>query len=178
MTISLNEHLILGILTEGPQHGYRIEQIIAERGMRQWSEVGFSSLYYILDKLEKKGLATSKASIGKEKKEYQITTRGKEVLKQATYELICQRKPANTHLMTALATSFSLDDDELVAALLQRKENLEADLAVMHHTATRSQHNTPIAQRLFHLGQVLLVAELEWINQEIIAYQGGKTRDI
>jgi len=81
-------------------------------------------------------------------------------------------------MRATLATSFSLDDDELVAALLQRKENLEADLAVMHHTATRSQHNTPIAQRLFHLGQVLLVAELEWINQEIIAYQGGKTRDI
>ena len=76
MVISLNEQLILGILTEGPQHGYHIEQVITERGMRQWSDIGFSSIYYILDKLEKKGLADSKSSKGKEKKEYQITDKG------------------------------------------------------------------------------------------------------
>ena len=40
MGISLNEQLILGILTEGPQHGYHIEQVITERGMRQWSDIG------------------------------------------------------------------------------------------------------------------------------------------
>lgn len=54
MTISLTEQLILGILAEGPQHGYHIEQIIKERDMRKWTDVGFSSIYYTLDKLEKK----------------------------------------------------------------------------------------------------------------------------
>ena len=36
MTISLTEQLILGILLEEPQHGYHIEQVIKERGMRTW----------------------------------------------------------------------------------------------------------------------------------------------
>ena len=54
MDISLTELLLLGILAEKPQHGYHIEHLIEERGMRKWTEVGFSSIYYILARLEKK----------------------------------------------------------------------------------------------------------------------------
>ena len=44
MTIgtSLTEELILGILAEQPRHGYQIEKLIEERGMRKWTDVGFS----------------------------------------------------------------------------------------------------------------------------------------
>ena len=94
--ISPNEHLILGILTEGPQHGYRIEQIINERGMRKWTELGFSSIYYILEKLEKKGLVASKPSRGKEKKEYQISQLGLEELRKARLERLSQPKPTHS----------------------------------------------------------------------------------
>lgn len=173
MAISLNEQLILGILTEGPQHGYHIEQVITERGMRQWSDIGFSSIYYILDKLEKKGLTDSKSSKGKEKKEYQITDKGVEALKEATLEMICERKPTNTHFMTGFATSFLLDNEELIVALSKRKENLETDLSNMLHERENSQHHAPIAQQLFSLGQTLTLAELDWINQEIHLLQGG-----
>ena len=54
---SLTEELILGILAEQPHHGYQIEKLIVDRGMRKWTDVGFSSIYYVLEKLEKKGLA-------------------------------------------------------------------------------------------------------------------------
>ena len=78
MTIgtSLTEELILGILAEQPCHGYQIEKLIEERGMRKWTDVGFSSIYYILEKLEKKGLAESVPTKGKDKKEYKITKSG------------------------------------------------------------------------------------------------------
>ena len=33
-----------------------IEHVIEERGMRDWTEIGFSSIYYLLKKLEKEGL--------------------------------------------------------------------------------------------------------------------------
>ena len=49
------ELAILGLIAEQPRHGYQIEQVIEERGMRNWTEIGFSSIYYLLKKLEKAG---------------------------------------------------------------------------------------------------------------------------
>lgn len=53
------ELAILGLLVEQPRHGYEIEQVITERGMRDWTEIGFSSIYYVLGRLEKAGFVTS-----------------------------------------------------------------------------------------------------------------------
>jgi DNA-binding PadR family transcriptional regulator len=50
------ETAILTLLAEQPRYGYEIEQIIAERGMREWTEIGFSSIYNLLKKLEREGL--------------------------------------------------------------------------------------------------------------------------
>jgi len=50
------ELAILSLIAQQPRHGYEIEQVIEERGMRDWTEVGFSSIYYLLNKLEKDSL--------------------------------------------------------------------------------------------------------------------------
>ena len=49
------ELMILGLLAERPRHGYEIEEVIEARGMREWTAIGFSSIYYLLNKLEKGG---------------------------------------------------------------------------------------------------------------------------
>ena len=41
------ELAILSLIAEQPRHGYQIDQVIQERGMREWTEVGFSSIYYL-----------------------------------------------------------------------------------------------------------------------------------
>ena len=53
------ELAILSLIAEVPSHGYKIEQTIETRGMREWTEIGFSSIYYLLKKLEKAGLMES-----------------------------------------------------------------------------------------------------------------------
>ena len=121
----------------------------------------------ILDKLEKKGLATATSGKGKEKKEFQITKEGLEALKANSKKLISERRPANAHLMTGLATAYLLDDKELRAAFFKRKEKLEDDLADMQSKQNKEQHKAPIAQQLFSLSQTLLEAELDWIKQEL-----------
>ncbi|MDZ4159188.1 MAG: helix-turn-helix transcriptional regulator, partial [Anaerolineaceae bacterium] len=50
------ELAILSLLVERALHGYEIERIIQERGIRDWTEIGFSSIYYLLKKLKNKGL--------------------------------------------------------------------------------------------------------------------------
>jgi DNA-binding PadR family transcriptional regulator len=54
-TLTNTELAILGLVAERPKHGYQIEQDIAGRGMREWTEIGFSSIYYVLNKLEAAG---------------------------------------------------------------------------------------------------------------------------
>ena len=71
------ELAILSLVAEAPRHGYEIEQIIEERGMREWTEIGFSSIYYLLKKLEKVDCVESELILtqgrGKARRVYQIT---------------------------------------------------------------------------------------------------------
>ena len=53
------ELAVLSLLAEKPMHGYQIEQTIQSRGMREWTEIGFSSIYYILEKLHSRGCVES-----------------------------------------------------------------------------------------------------------------------
>ncbi|MHA1364622.1 MAG: PadR family transcriptional regulator [Candidatus Freyarchaeota archaeon] len=45
---------ILGIVNEKPRHGYEIEKIIDHRGIRNWVDIRFSSVYNTLSRLERK----------------------------------------------------------------------------------------------------------------------------
>ena len=54
------EMLVLGLVAEMPRHGYQLEQVIEERGMREWTQIGFSSIYFVLSKLETMKLVAAK----------------------------------------------------------------------------------------------------------------------
>ncbi|MDT4951314.1 MAG: hypothetical protein QOJ37_3909, partial [Pseudonocardiales bacterium] len=53
------ELALLGLLAEQSRHGYQLEAVIAERGVREWTSLAFSSIYYQLNKLESRGLVAS-----------------------------------------------------------------------------------------------------------------------
>ena len=167
MKLSLSEQLILGILSEQARHGYDIEKIIIERGMRKWAVVGFSSIYYVLERLEEKGLATGDDTQGNEKKQYSITNGGVSVLKAETKKRIAERMPANTHFMTGLATSNLIGASELAKSLEQRKVELASDLEALKDKQFTIENMPQSARRLLELGETLLEAELRWINKEL-----------
>ena len=58
------ELAILSLVVETPRHAYEIERVIAERGMRDWTDVGFSSIYYLLAKMERAGLVEARLAEG------------------------------------------------------------------------------------------------------------------
>jgi len=167
MKTTLTEQLILGILSESPQHGYNIEKLFEKRGMLKWTDIGLSSIYYVLEKLEKKGLATSEDTIGKEKKLYHITKTGMQVLQDETKNLIAIRKPSNTHLMTGLSNSHIITEDEMKNSLKERKKQLEEDLNSLQVKMSNDEKLPVLAQRLFSLSKTLIKSELEWINKEL-----------
>ncbi len=101
--ISNIESVVLGLICEKPLYGYEIDKIIDERNMRNWTEIAFSSVYYVLKKLEKKKLIIGKIKSVKGKpsqKIFSVTPDGKKVMKDKVKELISE--------MERLITRFDL----------------------------------------------------------------------
>jgi DNA-binding PadR family transcriptional regulator len=84
------ELAILSLIVEKPRHGYELEVVIEQRGMREWTEVGFSSIYYLLKKLEKEGLVVGRLEQlpgrGPARKVYQATPAGRAAWQEAAVD--------------------------------------------------------------------------------------------
>jgi DNA-binding PadR family transcriptional regulator len=86
--------LLLGLVAEMPRHGYELEQVIDQRSMREWSQIGFSSIYFVLGKLEARGLiaAGREASSGsKSRKVYSISGAKRLKLRRETHAALSIR---------------------------------------------------------------------------------------
>jgi DNA-binding PadR family transcriptional regulator len=95
--INEREAAVLGLLCENPLYGYTIEKIIEERGMRHWTEIGFSSIYYVLKRLEAKNLITSSCTQQEGKpsrKVYTITEDGLSMMQSTVRSLLTR----HTHI--------------------------------------------------------------------------------
>jgi DNA-binding PadR family transcriptional regulator len=79
--LTIPELSILSLIVERDSHGYELEALIQERGMRNWTEIGFSSIYHILGVLESGTLIRSRTETapgkGPARKVYQATDKGR-----------------------------------------------------------------------------------------------------
>ena len=73
------EFALLQIIEEKqPVSGYEINKLIEDRGYRQWTDIGTTSIYVGLEKLSRKGLTsvyldTGKKGKGPAPKKYRLT---------------------------------------------------------------------------------------------------------
>ena len=76
--------IVLGLLAESPTHPYDLEKKIEDRGYREWTVIGFSSIYSILKGLEKQCLVEVSSEVVKSRTRriYQLTPQGRDLLKQ------------------------------------------------------------------------------------------------
>jgi DNA-binding PadR family transcriptional regulator len=121
--INEREAAVLGLLYEKPLYGYTIEKIIEERGMRHWTDIGFSSIYYVLKRLESRNFIESSCQQQEDKpsrKVYTITGTGRCILKEKTKLLLSQSKRIASPFDLGLAHLHLLSDAEAVACLKDR----------------------------------------------------------
>ena len=77
------EIVVLGLLAEEPMYGYDLLERFRERGMGFWTELSRASVYQVLKRLERDGLATGKTQEGREgpdRRVYRITRAGRDRL--------------------------------------------------------------------------------------------------
>jgi len=173
--INEREAAILGLLCEKPLYGYTIEKIIEERGMRHWTDIGFSSIssiYYILKRLESRNLIESSYKQQDNKtsrKVYTITQEGEHQMKVKVISLLSQNQRILSPFDLGVAHLHFLSATETIACLNERIKAL--DKAIEHIKAHHIQHEK-IKKPYFLLALsdralIHLCAEKSWVEKFI-----------
>jgi DNA-binding PadR family transcriptional regulator len=165
------ELAILSLVAETPRHGYEIERTIKQRGMREWTEIGFSSIYYLLKKLERAGYVGSELipthGRGSARRTFQVTLAGRAALNESTLAALSQPKPSYPSILLGMANLPNVPQDRALAALRSYREGLADRL---EHVEARNKSQGPLPdhiEMLFDYSLTMLEAEKNWVEKII-----------
>jgi len=167
------ELTILSLVAEGARYGHEIQQLIDERGLREWLTVGFSSIYYILNKLEQQNLVSSELrSEGRTpaRKVYRMTEAGRGVLQTAVSDLLRQPRSIGNGFELGLANMYVLKPRQVYKVLSDHQQDLEQRLQAIEQSwqAHQRDDEADVAQHISALythSIALMQAELDWLTQ-------------
>jgi DNA-binding PadR family transcriptional regulator len=180
--LSNAEISILSLIAEKPRHGYELEQVIEERGMRNWTEVAFSSIYFLLNDLVKKELAKSSlqpaAGRGPAKKVFNATPKGHLALHEGIFQSIAVAEHDNQRFLLGLSCLPLLTDAEVEDAFNQRIAFLNGKVAEFSTHPAMTQPNFPLHVRaMFEYSLTLIQSELNWSQDFLKSYLKGKAKN-
>jgi DNA-binding PadR family transcriptional regulator len=166
------ELAVLSIIAEGPIYGYDIQTVITQRGLRAWTNIGVSSMYYVLEKLERQGLIESKGAPhleGAARRQYRITPAGFGVLQTAVADLLSTPREHANDFELGLANLHVLRPAQIRTAFITYRQELVSRLAQARERWRKLKENKPPFNVDAILGHhvALLEAELTWIKDFI-----------
>ncbi len=172
------ELLLLGLVAEMPRHGYELDQVIEQRGMRQWTQIGFSSIYFVLGKLQGLGLVTAKKPAGaragtKARKVYSVTPAGRRALAAQTVAALRDVQPAYSSVLLGMINWPALKRERALEALQARSRAIEAEQARLGAIQVERQPLPDYVEALFEYSLGQLRAEVEWVSRTL-AYMTSK----
>lgn len=170
-----SELLVLGLVAEMPRHGYELEQIIEQRGMREWTQIGFSSIYFVLAKLEKKNLVKAETpTTAKAKKRFRLTRTGEKTLISQTQLALSNVRPCYSSLLMGMIHWPVLTRDQAIGGLRERSVAVEEELARFKNIHFDQQPMPDYMDTMFDFSIGQLKAEAKWITKTL-AYMQTKT---
>jgi PadR family transcriptional regulator PadR len=167
-----SEIVILGLLLEKDMYGYELEELIRERGIRNWTEIAFSSIYGVLAKLEGQGLLQSrfeKERGSPRRKIYSVGANTRALLLEEFKRLLGAPRRSPSEFDIGMANSRFLPTRELVAAL---ERNLRA-LREERRALRELYEEDPEIEKYRHVAALftrplkVMEAEIEWLEEEI-----------
>jgi DNA-binding PadR family transcriptional regulator len=117
----------MGLLAESPSHPYELNKKIQDRGYREWTEIGFSSIYSILKQLEKQDLVDVSEAVEKSRTRtiYQLTPLGTQTLVREIKRILVSPKRPIAEWDLGLAYMFGLlSYEEQIQHLEARKADI------------------------------------------------------
>lgn len=163
------ELAILGLVVEQPRHGYEIDQVIQVRGMRNWTEIGFSSIYYLLKKLQAEGLVDARVEAGQAKgpnrNVYRATREGRYAWKRETRRALATPQRQYPDIFLGLAGMPGLEPGQVAAALTEHLKGLEERLDEVARARRRSGPDLPChVEAMFTYSEAMIEAEKVWVS--------------
>jgi DNA-binding PadR family transcriptional regulator len=165
------EIALLQIITENKEiSGYEINQLLIERGYRQWAGIGTTSIYVGLKKLEKKGLLnsfvdTKKQGKGPLPKKFKVNSKGTVRFKDEIKNiLIYSREKERFDL--GIGSFPVLENSEVIECLIKRKKFLEDTLRIVFDKYNSQGGNKlPLqARALFQHSFVTIKEDIKFID--------------
>ena len=163
------ELAVMSLLAEEPMHGYQIEQMVEERGMRDWTNIGFSSIYYILEKLGKIGWLDNVLKQGQGKgparQIFYLTPSGEIAWKKAVIDAISHPHRSSSNFQLGLANLLYLEKEEITSALKENvKELQQRHQYVLNRFASYGDNLPWNVSAMFDLSLTQIRTEMNWIK--------------
>jgi DNA-binding PadR family transcriptional regulator len=170
------ELAILGLIAEKSVYGYEVEQIVEQRGMRQWTEIGFSSIYHILNKLKTIGVLSDEVqSTGSRpaRRVFRITHAGMRVLQDEIRRRLSSPRAHSSDMDLVLANWMLLPQSEILAGLRAQRQYLALRLELVQAKWQSDRQYAsfpPSVNELFDHTCHNLKAEIEWLETCLSRY--------
>lgn len=177
--LSDGELTVLGLLAEQPRHGYELERVVEERGVRAWTALGFSSIYYVLDKLAGRGLieVASPPPSRKSRATFRVTVAGRELCAAATRDALATLTPMRARVLIGMANSPGLPDADVVTGLTRRLEALREQLAEVRAARSRQEPLPTAATAIFDYSEIMLEADVNWTETTLGVFKKETAMD-
>lgn len=169
-TISRLELLILQFLNwKEPLYAYEIEKIIERVHARDWLDIGFSTIYYALNRLYKKGLVTRQQELQESKPPRVLYTRtfsGETILKTEVAKALHSLELPKSDYNQALLSIDLFGKDELLTSGQKRLARCQKALHAIQQ-AHAEQGREGMRQLILLRNMRLLEAEITWLTDWI-----------
>jgi DNA-binding PadR family transcriptional regulator len=168
-----SEFIVLGLLSEENSHAYQLNEKIEERGMREWTSIGKSSIYRVIKDLEEKDFAERwiEEVDNRVVKKYQITPKGQKTLKKHVYEVLEKYYGRNDEdFYVAFSMLPILDKQMQIKALSKSIGKMKKHIKELEEMLKGNSHLTLNVKGLFIQPIEVLKTDikfLEWVIEEI-----------
>lgn len=166
------ELLLLGLVAEMPRHGYELDQVIEQRGMREWTQIGFSSIYFVLGKLQALRLVAARKAAGahagaKARKVYAVTPLGRRTLATQTLAALREVRPAYSSVLLGMINWSTLTREQALKALQARSKAVEAEIQRLEAIQVVQQPLPDYVEALFEYSLGQLREEGQWVQRTL-----------
>lgn len=163
------ELTILSLLAETPRYGHDIQRVIDERGLREWLTIGFSSIQYILNKLEKQDMIAAELRAngqGPARKIYRLTEAGRGVLQTAVADLLREPHALGSGFELGLALLHVLKPAQVYRVLSAHRTDLSLQVDAVRRSFAQHKDTGAHAHHiraLYTHSIAVMKAELQWL---------------
>jgi DNA-binding PadR family transcriptional regulator len=159
---------ILGIIHAQPSHAYNVEKVIEDKGIRERLDIGFSTIYSTLKKMEKSGLLDSHYHPQENlpgRRIYTITPKGEKILLDEIKKALSQPQREPSLFETGLMFGTYLSKEEIKEVLSLYDSELGRLIQTKLREITSIKSTKSIERAMLSRPLSLWQAERKWIRE-------------